>query len=123
MRRLTHLGLLVFEAIGQRDAGPVFLAGRRVFDGLYVGLGDTPDPDCRLPFLPIHIEADWGDERLDQIGADGREDLPIRAGIVAKVRFGWMRRWVSRLPCSTENSEASRFRPTSSIKLVTRSTV
>jgi hypothetical protein len=31
--RVTHLGLLVFETIGQRDAGPVFLAGGGVFDG------------------------------------------------------------------------------------------
>ncbi len=52
MHRVTHLGLLVFEAIGQRDAGPVFLAGRRVFDGLYIGLGDTLDPGLSLAVSP-----------------------------------------------------------------------
>ena len=36
--RVTHLGFFEFKAVGQHDASPVFLAGRRVFYGLYVGL-------------------------------------------------------------------------------------
>jgi hypothetical protein len=37
---------------------PVFFAGGRVFDGLYIGLGNTRDPNSRTPFLAIDIEGD-----------------------------------------------------------------
>jgi hypothetical protein len=76
--RVTHLGLPVFEAVGQHDAGPVFLTSRRVFDGLYIRLDDTLYPGCRTPLLAIDIEVDRGEERLDPIGADSREDLKVR---------------------------------------------
>src|SRR5258708_12695652 len=32
-----------------------------------------------MPFLAIDIKGDGSDERLDPIGTDGREDLPIRS--------------------------------------------
>src|SRR5262245_40417924 len=51
--RVAHLSLLVFEALGQHDACPVFVAGHWVFDGLYIGLGDTRDSDGRTPLLTI----------------------------------------------------------------------
>ena len=76
--RVTHLGLLVFEAVGQCDAGPVFLPADGVFDRLYIGFGNTRDPNSRAPFLAIDVEVDRGEERLDPIGTDGREDLPVR---------------------------------------------
>jgi hypothetical protein len=58
MHRVAHLGFLVFEAVGQRDPGSVFLASRRVFYWLYVRLSDTRDPNCRTPLLAIHTEGD-----------------------------------------------------------------
>ena len=83
--RVTHLGLLVFETIGQRDACPVLLAGSRVFDRLYIGLGNTRDPNSRRPLLAIDIKGDWGEERLNQIGANGREDLPVGPAMLTAV--------------------------------------
>ena len=83
--RVTHFGLLVFETIGQRDAGPVFLSGDGVFDGLCIGLGNTRDPNSRTPFLAIDIEGDRGEERLNQIGANGREDLPVGPAMLTAV--------------------------------------
>jgi hypothetical protein len=38
IHRVTHLGLFVLEAIGQRDASPVFFTGGRVFNRLYIRL-------------------------------------------------------------------------------------
>jgi hypothetical protein len=61
----------------------VFLTGRRVFDGLYIGLDDTLYPDCRTPLLTIDIEDDRSDERLDPIWADGCEDFPVRPTMLA----------------------------------------
>jgi hypothetical protein len=55
----------------------MFLAGDGVFDGLYIGLGNTRNPNSRTPFLAIDIEGDGGEERLNQIGANVREDLPV----------------------------------------------
>ena len=60
----------------------MFLAGRRVSDGLYIGLDDTLYPDCRTPLLTIDIEDDRSDERLDPIWADGCEDFPVRPTMV-----------------------------------------
>jgi hypothetical protein len=67
--RVTHFGLLVFETIGQRDAGPAFLAGRRAFDGLDFRLGDSRDPNRCGPLLAIDSEGDRGEELLHQIGS------------------------------------------------------
>jgi hypothetical protein len=84
--RVTHFGLLVFETIGQRDAGPVFLAGRRAFDWLDFRLGDSRDPNRCGPLLAIDSEGDRGEERLHQIGADSSEDLPIRPAMLTAVQ-------------------------------------
>jgi hypothetical protein len=54
----------------------VFLPGGRVFDGLYTGFGNTRDPNSRTPFLAIDNEGDRGEERLNQIGADGGGSVP-----------------------------------------------
>src|SRR6201993_2092932 len=88
MHGITHLGFFIFETIGQRDAGPVFLAGRRVFDGLYIGLDDTLYPDCRMPLLTIDIEGDRSHERPDPVGADGREDFPVRPTMLTALQSG-----------------------------------
>jgi hypothetical protein len=84
--RVTHLGLLVFETIGQRDAGPMFLAGRRAFDWLDIGFGDSRDPNPCGPLLGIDSEGDRDEERLNQIGADSSEDLPIRPAMLTAVQ-------------------------------------
>ena len=63
----------------------MFLPGDGVFDGLYIGFGNTRDPNSRIPFLAIDIDGDRGEERLNQIGADGREDFPVQAAMLTAV--------------------------------------
>jgi hypothetical protein len=88
MHGVPHFRFFVFETIGQRDAGPVFLAGRRVSNGLYIGLDDTLYPDCRMPLLTIDIEGDRSHERPDPVGADGREDFPVRPTMLTALQSG-----------------------------------
>jgi hypothetical protein len=42
----------------------VFLTGDWVFDWLYIGFGNTRDPNSRIPFVAIDVEGYWGEERL-----------------------------------------------------------
>jgi hypothetical protein len=53
--------------------------------GSTIGFGNTRDPNSRTPFLAIDIEVDRGEERLNQIRANGREDLPVRPAILTAV--------------------------------------
>jgi hypothetical protein len=72
MHRVTHLGLLVFEAVGQRDASPVFLAGYRVFDWLNMGVFAYPRKKVQLVIkLPELSRID-----SDQIGAQQITTFP-----------------------------------------------
>ena len=77
IHRITHFGLRVLEAIGQCDAGSMFLACSRAFYRFYIGLGYIRNSDRRLPLLAVYIEGDWGEKRFFQIGADRRKDLPV----------------------------------------------
>ena len=57
----------------------------QVFDGLCFRLGNTRNPNVRNPFLAIDIEGDGGKKRLNQIGTNGPEDLPVRPSMLTAI--------------------------------------
>jgi len=49
---------------------------------VYDGFANTRDLNCRKPLLAINAESNRGEDRLNQIRADGREDLPVRPAML-----------------------------------------
>ena len=63
----------------------MFFPGGGVFDRLCIGLGDARNSNSRTSFLAIDVQGDRGEERLNQIGANGGEDLPVRSAMLTAV--------------------------------------
>jgi hypothetical protein len=45
-----------------------------------------PDLNRRQPLLAIDSEGYWSENRLGEIGADGREDLPVETAMLTAVQ-------------------------------------